>query len=404
MNTANIAWCSHYPDLLVSMKETGQVGQPMTLPLGGRIHSPGKKDYGIHELLLQLLKNYPDGSISIVDGDYNIVYTEGELYQQLKIHPSDLIGKSVFSFFPPSLQEKVESELAEVFDGATISDLELPGCGMEANSYALEAFPLHENENNVIRKIGIIITNITKAKKAEHDLITALEKEKALSELKTRFVSMASHEFRTPLSTILSSCYLLSKYTITEDQVRRERHVERIVASVNTLTDIINDFLSLGKIEEGKISVKPVPINIRELMTSIVGEVQPLLKPKQVIEYTHSGDEISVLDRTLLKSISLNLLSNAIKFSGENSKIELRTRRNAAFILSVRDRGIGISAEDQKYLFERFFRGANAANIQGTGLGLHIVKRYAELMNGKVSCKSTLDEGTEFTVQFRMVG
>lgn len=361
-----------------------------------------RKEPAIHELFLQLLENYPDGSISIIDNDFNFIYTVGELYKQLEIDPAELVGKKIFCVFPFSQNKKIQSEISEVFNGDILSDFEIPGCSLGGNNYAIEAFPLLEKDNK-INKVGIIISNITKLKIAEDDLIRALEKERELSELKSRFVSMASHEFRTPLSTILSSAYLLSKYTTTDEQVKREKHLERIISSVNTLTDILNDFLSLGKIEEGKISIRPVEMNICEFINNIVNEIKPVLKPGQTIDYNHAGNEAIFMDKNLLNHIVSNLLSNAIKFSNENSPIEIRTKVNAGFILSVKDHGIGISAEDQKHLFERFFRGANAMNIQGTGLGLHIVDRYAELMHGKVDCTSELEKGTEFTVTFKII-
>ncbi len=358
-----------------------------------------KKEPEVDDLFLQLLKNYPDGSISIIDKDFNFIYTDGELYKQLRVSPAELIGRKIFSVFPYSLNEKIQSELSEVFLGKIISGFELPGCSLAGNSYAIEAFPLVK-KNNKIHNIGIIISNITKLKEAEEKLIKALEKERELGELKSRFVSTASHEFRTPLSTVLSSAYLLSKYVTTEEQPKRERHLERIISSVNALTDILNDFLSLGKIEEGKISVRPSEINTTEFIYTIINEMKPVLKQDQEIVYSHSGDETVLLDKGLLKHIVLNLLSNAIKFSHENSVIEILTKRNGSFILSVKDHGIGISAEDQKHLFERFFRGANATNIQGTGLGLHIVDRYVELLNGKVHFESELDRGTTVIVTF----
>lgn len=229
----------------------------------------------------------------------------------------------------------------------------------------------------------------------------ALEREKELGELKSRFVSMASHEFRTPLSTILSSAYLISKYEQSEEQPKREKHIQRIVSSVNGLTDILNDFLSVGRIEEGRIQVRRVPINLEEWMDTVLGELRQLLKNGQQINHIHEGDGVLSLDPSLLRHIVQNLVSNAIKFSPDDAVIEIRTRRAGdLFSLSVSDRGIGISEEDQKHLFERFFRGANAINIQGTGLGLHIVSRYAELMNGHVSFRSRLHEGTTFTVTF----
>ena len=231
----------------------------------------------------------------------------------------------------------------------------------------------------------------------------ALEREQGLSELKSRFVSMASHEFRTPLSTILSSAYLVSKYVVTDEQPKREKHIQRIVSSVNMLTDILNDFLSVGKIEEGKISVRPSSINIKEWTETLRAEIEPILKEGQQINYVHEGTDHVLLDPSLLRHIVQNLLSNAIKFSPVNTDIEIFTRCNEhRFSLSVKDKGMGISKEDQQHLFERFFRGANAINVQGTGLGLHIVSKYAELMDGRLSCESDLNSGTTFTVLFQL--
>jgi signal transduction histidine kinase len=354
----------------------------------------------IPPLFLQLLRNYPNGSISIIDSDFNFVYTGGQLYNQLKTDTASLIGKKIFPIFPTALQEKLQSELSKVIHGNIISDFELRDCCFAGESYAMDAFPLLE-EDSTIKRIGIIIRNISRLKKTEQKLKKALRKERELGELKSRFVSMASHEFRTPLSTILSSTYLLAKYTTTEDQSKREKHLDRIISSVNMLTDILNDFLSLGRIEEGKIALRPVSSNIKEIVNGLINEIKPLLKNDQTINYSYSGDETVMLDTGLLKHIILNLLSNAIKFSPENSMIELKTANDdEKFFLCVKDQGIGISKEDQKHLFERFFRGTNVTHIQGTGLGLHIVSRYAELMNGKVQCKSELEKGTEFIVTF----
>jgi PAS domain S-box-containing protein len=235
---------------------------------------------------------------------------------------------------------------------------------------------------------------------SKEELSRSLDKEKELGELKTRFVSMASHEFRTPLSTVLSSTYLIEKYTTTEDQPKRDKHLQRIVSSVNLLTDILNDFLSLGKIEEGKIQVRPEQVNIMEHITTIIGEMANNLKKQQEIFYLHEGDPEVLLDASLLKHIIQNLVSNASKFSPEGSAIEIKTTAyNSHFVLSVKDHGMGISAEDQAHLMERFFRGSNAGNVQGTGLGLHIVSKYVDLMNGTIECQSKLENGTEFIVE-----
>lgn len=259
---------------------------------------------------------------------------------------------------------------------------------------------LRDHSGEITGFIGIAI-DVSTRRKAEENLEKALEKEKELSELKSRFVSMASHEFRTPLSTVLSSAYLINKYVAAEDQSKREKHLDRIISSVNMLTDILNDFLSLGKIEEGKIQVRPSAFNIKEVITTIISDIKNTLKKQQEISYHHEGDTGVVLDASLLKHIVMNLVSNAGKFSPEKSNIKIKTiQYDHKIMLSVKDDGIGISREDQAHLMERFFRGANAGNIQGTGLGLHIVSKYAELMNGTVVCKSELEKGTEFIITF----
>lgn len=229
----------------------------------------------------------------------------------------------------------------------------------------------------------------------------ALEKEKDLGELKSRFVSMASHQFRTPLSTVLSSAYLISQYKETSDQPKRDRHIERITSSVHLLNDILNDFLSVGKIEEGHIQVRNVEIQIAVWMENVLTELKGIAKQNQDLLFAHKGGPTALLDPALLKQIVQNLIANAIKFSPEGLPIKIETNRMTdTFTLSVADRGIGISEEDQRQLFQRFFRGANATNIQGTGLGLHIVAKFAELMGGNVHVQSELNEGTKFIVSF----
>jgi signal transduction histidine kinase len=386
------------PHISSVKQRAAQVKKQSSKSIASNSFVPRHQFANVEELFLQLLKNYPEGSISIIDKDLNIIYSGGQLYQQLKKDPLSWTGKSILSMLPLTLQKTIQSRLSEVFSGKFVSDLELRDCCFAGNSYTLDAFPLLEEDRSV-KRAGIIIRNITRLKEAEEGFRIALEKEKELGELKSRFVSMASHEFRTPLSTILTSAYLLSKYTTTEEQPKRDKHLERIISSVNTLTDILNDFLSLGKMEEGKISVRPVSFGIRELIAGIVNEMAPIEKNGQTILYEHNGDEMVNLDKGLLKQIVLNLLSNAIKFSSDGTKIEVKTAQEGdKLILKVKDHGIGISKEDQKHLFERFFRGANAMNIQGTGLGLHIVARYAELMNGTVTYKSELEKGSEFIV------
>ncbi len=238
-----------------------------------------------------------------------------------------------------------------------------------------------------------------KVEERTQSLTEALAKEKDLNELKSRFVSMASHEFRTPLSTILSSSYIASRYTSAEDQPKRERHHQIIVGCVNTLTDTLNDFLLIGKIEEGKLQTRFADTDIPALMNATLTEMQGIFKNGQTPVYKHQGLKNFVIDVSLLKHIVMNLVSNAVKFSPEESEINVSTVCTAdKLVLTVSDKGLGISKEDRQHLFERFFRGSNVTNIEGTGLGLHIVAKYTELMNGSIACDSELGAGTTFTI------
>lgn len=234
---------------------------------------------------------------------------------------------------------------------------------------------------------------------SKDELIKALSKEKELGDLKSRFVSLASHEFRTPLSTILSSASLLAKYTEGEEQEKRDKHITRIKSSVNNLTGLLNEFLSIGKLEDGKITANNLDFNIKELITSLCSEMQSIAKAKQQINYRHTGPENIILDPSLLRNVITNLLSNAIKFSSESGIIEVDSFvKEKEIILHIKDNGVGISKEDQEHLFERFFRGTNVTNIQGTGLGLHIVGKYIEILDGEIEFKSELEKGTTFII------
>jgi signal transduction histidine kinase len=256
-----------------------------------------------------------------------------------------------------------------------------------------------ELEGKVEERTIILKEALQRLEQSQQELSEALDKERELNEIKGRFVSMASHEFRTPLSTVLSSASLLSKYTSSDDQPKRERHIEKIKASVKQLNDLLEDFLSLGKLDEGKVPVSFNEFNLHELIQDIVDEMKGLAKDKQQIIYTHKGDEMVDTDKKLVRNVLINLVSNAVKFSPDESNIRVDSHvEKRMSTISVHDEGIGISAEDQEHLFISFFRGKNALNIQGTGLGLHIVKRYIDLLEGKVEIHSELGKGT--TIQF----
>jgi PAS domain S-box-containing protein len=253
-------------------------------------------------------------------------------------------------------------------------------------------------EAKVEERTVILKEALQRLEQSQEELSEALDKERQLSEIKSRFVSMASHEFKTPLSTVLSSASLLARYTTTEEQDKRQRHIEKIKGSVKHLNDLLDDFLSLGKLDEGKIGAEFTELNLYEILSDTIDEMKGLAKKNQNIDYEHSGSEMIESDGRLIKNILINLISNAIKFSDEGKTVYVNsTVKEGVTVISVRDEGIGISREDQVHLFSSFFRGKNALNIQGTGLGLHIVKRYLDLLEGDVNLKSEIGKGTIIT-------
>jgi PAS domain S-box-containing protein len=236
-------------------------------------------------------------------------------------------------------------------------------------------------------------------KRAEQSVREALEAERELNSLKSRFVSMASHEFRTPLSTIMSSVDLIARYAEGPQRDKVERHVSKIRGKVRELTTMLNDFLSLDKLEQGMVRCNPQEVDVVHLCIELVEELRSLCKPGQEIDYDHEGPERAVVqDKQMLAHVLSNLLSNAIKYSPENERVKLRTHiTDGRLHIVVVDRGMGIPLEDQQHLFERFFRASNAFTVQGTGLGLNIVRKYLDLMGGWIGFSSEPGKGSTFT-------
>jgi PAS domain S-box-containing protein len=267
------------------------------------------------------------------------------------------------------------------------------------------ALTLQKSNEDLERKVSdrtsVLQEAILELEKSRSELSMALEKEKDLNDLKSRFISMASHEFRTPLTTILSSAVLISEYKTPEQEEKKQKHIKRIQSSVNNLNDILSDFLSISKLEEGKIHADMSMFDLNMLMNEIASDMRQNTKAGQEIVINYRGDNLVFLDAKLIKNILFNLLSNAIKFSSEGKSITLDADVNSNEIkMVVQDQGIGISEEDLKHLFERFYRGKNAFNIQGTGLGLHIVGNYVDIMKGHLHLTSKLNEGTRIEITF----
>jgi PAS domain S-box-containing protein len=258
-----------------------------------------------------------------------------------------------------------------------------------------------ELEKEVEERTLILKEAIQKLEKTKNELDNSLKREQELNSMKTKFISIASHEFRTPLSTIMSSLSLMEKYNELNQLEKRNKHNDRIKKSIKNLTDILNDILSVNKIEEGKVIVNPESFDIQSFVNDLIQDLQGLLKQGQLINFSGSETHQTMVfqDPKLLRHILINLLTNAIKFSVEESPIEINLRLEPNDIyLEIKDYGLGIPKADHDKLFTRFFRSSNVENIQGTGLGLSIVLQYVNYLKGTIKFSSELGKGSIFNV------
>ncbi len=348
------------------------------------------------ELYRIIARNFPRGTISVIDKDLKYVFIEGQELFRLGVTSESLLGTP----FPDRLQESIRKSTIEailpVFDGETKKvDLKI-----KDNEYLLNAVPL-KGKGKKVDRIMIVEQNVTEQRRAEENIKNALAQEMELGEMKSRFVSMASHEFRTPLSTILSSVYLAEQYGEKGQIEKSNEHLNKIRGMVKNLTEILNDFLSIGRLEEGKVRVEAEEFELGEFFQELVDEMQGISKEGQRIIFNNSLNGKSwTLDKKILRNILQNLFSNAIKYSDPGKEIFFQVSTNGEeLFLEVEDQGMGIPKEDVGHIFTRFFRASNASNIQGTGLGLNIVSRYVELLDGKVEFNSSEGKGTKFQLR-----
>ena len=345
-----------------------------------------------------IAKNFPKGLIVVFNTDFELVYIEGEELKRIDLKKADFEGRRVddIPIFSKVQIERIKEDILKTIKGESLSfEMEF-----QNDFYAVNSSPLKSDGEGIFWAL-FVYNNITEQKNVQEGLAKALKVEQELNTLKSRFVSMASHEFRTPLSAILSSAILIGKQNEPGKEERREKHVARIRTHVKHLVVILNDFLSLSKLEEGKVQAKPQSFELIQFCKIMIDEIESTKKDGQTIQFKHAAVETQVfLDPKMLNHILVNLMSNALKYSDEGQEVLLELEQDGeTVIFNIMDKGIGIPEQEQQHLFERFFRAENVTNIQGTGLGLHIVKQYVEMMQGYVSFSSKRGKGSTFIVQ-----
>jgi len=335
--------------------------------------------------------HFPDGVICVLNKEMKYILADGKGLDELGLNDAEFkdehaaIGSGV--------------ELKKAFNGEIVSFETV----INQDAYTVNAVPIPD-VNNEINEILIVIRNITDRKRLENNLIKALEKEKELGLLKSQFVTMASHKFRTPLSTILSSVFLLENNAEADD-LERKSYFDKIKRSIHNLTDLLNDFLSLGKLEEGKVKVTFSETDIKTFFQDFLLEIGSIKKAKQKILFTYDGVACTVMtDQLLLKNILMSLLSNAIEYSFYDAEIQLAVElKKDNLKIMVSDQGIGIPEDEHHQIFTRFYRGQNANNNEGTGLGLNIAKKYIRLLKGTIEFTSQVNKGSTFIANIPVV-
>ncbi len=343
-------------------------------------------------LYKSIARNFPEGWIGILDEDFNYIFAEGNGLCMDGVS-SGLMTSKKFTQLIRFNREEAEQGLLQALNGKeAIFDIVCNGRTFEVN-----AVPFNHGHSK--QRILVVVHDIDARKKSELELMRALEKERQLGEMKTRFVTLASHEFRTPLTTILSSAFLLESYTGEKYEENKLTHINRIKRSVKVLTEILNDFLSLGKLEEGEVKPHLSEFSLKEFLNDLEKEVEPLKRGQQQFVFQHAGADRIVTDKQVLRNILYNLISNACKYTHTSDTLQLESSLLDNHLeVSVTDHGIGIPEEEQQYIFKRFYRAQNAMNIQGTGLGLNIVRRYVQLLGGNILFTSKPYDKTAFTV------
>ncbi len=361
-----------------------------------QIEKSSKAAFKSEHMFRMIARNFPNGLICILDKDLNFVYLDG-----MELHRNDLASRLLHgdNFLKKIDREKrfeIKRRLLSALQGQQ-SNFELK---VGRQTFMVNAVGLEETELEE-QRILIVAQNISSLKKAQKEILVSLKKEKELNEVKSRFVSMASHEFKTPLTTILNSTTVLSKLLQNEESGDKgSKQIKRIKSTINLLNKMLEDVLSLQQLEEGKLEVHFSEVDLPQFTDSVLEEMRDIAKVGQKIEYAHNGPSLAFLDYNMLKNIYHNLISNAIKYSEVGQRIDVRTSIDKnQFKLEVEDQGIGIPFDEQGHIFERFFRAKNTVNRQGTGLGLNIVKKYMEMVNGDVAFESRPGKGTKFTVE-----
>jgi PAS domain S-box-containing protein len=348
---------------------------------------------------VEAILNHTSDAIILMGEDGNIQHVN-PAFERLFGYPiSDVLGQSLLLLAGDAQVLELASELQAVYQHNESRRIEINLQRADDVTFAADVSLAPMSGQQKFGGIVCSIWDVSERKRTEENLRTALEKEKELGDLKSRFTSMVSHEFRTPLAVIQSSSDLLKGYADQMTPERRVSQLDKIQNQVKRLTDLLNDILLLSKAQSVGLDFNPEPVDLYAFSQDIVGEMR-LTAKTHTIQFNAQGDCFQLNgDTKLLRQAISNLLSNAVKYSPAGSTVSFRLFcGDDQAIMQIQDQGDGISEEDQKHLFETFFRAKSTISVPGTGLGLPIVKQAIEAHGGSVTFESKVGYGTTFTL------
>lgn len=372
-----------------------------------------------NEALLDVLSDAISEGLVVVNNQQIIVSANKSTHETFGYEKGSLIGKPLNKLIPRDYHSKHgnhfkkfmgQKEKRQMGAGGNLFGVRKDGSKIPVE-VGLNPFEIYGQTY-----IMAVVTDITERKNYTENLERtvaertaqlnkALKKERQLNELKTQFLSLVSHEFKTPLSGISTSTALLYKYTKTEHQEQRDKHLNTIGNKVKHLDHILNDFLSVERLDSGKVNYKFTRFTLSKLVNEVIYNANLLLKEGQRISYPLNMDHIILdQDEKIMDLILSNIVNNAVKYSPENTTIAVDIKTEGdVLIITVSDQGIGIPEKDQKFIFDRYFRAGNALTNQGTGIGLNIVKAHLENLGGRICFCSKENKGTTFTVELPII-
>jgi PAS domain S-box-containing protein len=349
-----------------------------------------------------------DAAVVILDHAWRYRYVNDRASRLMGITAKELMGRTLGETFPEMTSPQNERVIRQVIEEGVRCSFEVhikvSGVWLLVDAHPVDrGMALHCTDISRYKHREMLVLGVNQEMERlmverTNELSSALNKARALSEERSRFLAMAAHELRSPLTTVLSSLSLMERYRTANDPAKEEQHRTRIHTMVSRMMDMLNDMIYLEYAERIGDRSDPERIDLHEFFSEVVTGLDGIQKPGQHIVLEHDGNLEMHQDRRMLKMVLTNLLKNAIKYSEEDIQVHTNVKDDEA-VIEVIDAGIGIPSEDRKHLFERFFRANNARELPGTGLGLSIAKRYTDRMQGTIDVASEEGKGSTFTLR-----